>query len=95
MGLQRVRHDLVTKPPPAGHRVPISPHSWQRLSLCLFDSRYPTGCEVISHLILICISLMISDTEQLFMSLLLAICLSFLEKCLAKFFFAHLKTESR
>ena len=67
-------------------RAPISPHSWQHLSLCLFDSCYPTGCEVVSHLILICISLMISDIEQLFISLLLVIGLSFLEKCLAKFF---------
>ena len=36
---------------------------------------------------------MISDVEQLFMSLLLTICVSFLEKCLAKIF-AHSKTES-
>ena len=36
----------------------------------IFDNNRPNGCEVVSHFSLICFSLMISDTEHLFMCLL-------------------------
>ena len=58
---------------------PISPHPFQHL--LIFDNGHPNRCEVISNCGFICISLMISEVEHLFIYLL-AICMSSLEKCL-------------
>ena len=63
-------------------RVPFSLHPLQHsLFVDFFDSSHSDWREMIPHCDLICISLIMSDVEHLFMCLL-AICMSSLEKFL-------------
>ena len=62
-------------------KVPFSLHPLQHLLFVYFDHGHSGWSKTVPYIVLICVSLIICDVEHLFIWLL-AICISFLEKCL-------------
>lgn len=46
--------------------IATSSYPHQHSLLCLFDYSHLNGCEVVSHVVLICISRLVNDVEHLF-----------------------------
>ena len=72
-------------------RLSVLPYTCKHLLFCCFDFSYPSGCEVVSNCILLYIFMITNDVEHLFIHTM-AICMSYLNKCLLKSF-AHFSIQ--
>ena len=63
-------------------RVPFSPHPLQHLLFVDVDSSHSDQREIVPHVVFICISLIRSDVEHLFLCLLAILCLLWRNVCL-------------